>query len=40
VLHSTVAYSPRIEPGATITFAQQVPYGRPDQLLAVSCTGP
>ncbi|MBA2380808.1 MAG: hypothetical protein H0V73_01740 [Chloroflexi bacterium] len=40
VVHSTVAYSPRVPGGATVTFDQEVAYGSADQLLAVACTGP
>jgi hypothetical protein len=40
LIHSTVIYSPRIDPGATITFAQEVTYGSPDRPLSVTCTGP
>jgi hypothetical protein len=39
-LHATVVYSPRIAPGATVTFDQAVTYGRTDRLLAVLCSGP
>ena len=40
LIHSTLAYSPRIAPGATVTFDQDVTYGSLDRLLAVACTGP
>jgi hypothetical protein len=40
VLHSTLLYTPRIEPGQTMTFEQEVGYGAADRLLAVTCTGP
>ena len=39
-LHATVAYSPRVAGGATVTFDQEVVFGSADRLLAVSCTGP
>lgn len=37
---AAVVYSPRIEPGATITFERQVDFGSPDRPLAVACSGP
>jgi hypothetical protein len=37
---SAVLLSPRIEPGATITFEQQIRFGTPGQPLNVACTGP
>ena len=40
LLHTTVVYSPRIAPGATVTFDQEVTYGSVDRPLAVTCNGP
>jgi hypothetical protein len=40
LLHSAVAYTPRIAPGATITIDQEVGFGSLDAPLAVTCTGP
>ena len=40
LIHSTVMYTPRIAPGETLTFNQDVSYGSPDRLLAVACNGP
>jgi hypothetical protein len=40
LIHSTVVYSPRIAPGATVTFDQEVTFGSVDRLLAVACNGP
>jgi hypothetical protein len=40
LVHSTVIYSPRVAPGATITFDQEVTYGSVDRPLTVTCTGP
>jgi hypothetical protein len=40
LVHSTVVYSPRIAPGATVTFDQAVPYGTVDRMLNVVCNGP
>ena len=40
LIHSTVAYSPRIAAGETVTFDQEVDYGSADRMLAVSCNGP
>jgi hypothetical protein len=37
---SAVLLSPRIEPGATITFEQQIRFGTAGQPLNVACTGP
>ena len=40
LVHSTIVYSPRIAPGATVTFDQEVTFGTVDRLLAVTCSGP
>jgi hypothetical protein len=40
LIHSAVVYSPRIAPGATLTFDQAVTFGSPDRPLSVACTGP
>jgi hypothetical protein len=40
LVHSTIVYSPRIAPGATVTFDQEVTFGSVDRLLAVTCSGP
>jgi len=40
LVHSTVVYSPRIAPGATVTFDQEVDFGSVDRMLAVVCNGP
>ncbi|HEX2754534.1 MAG TPA: hypothetical protein VHM48_03675, partial [Candidatus Limnocylindrales bacterium] len=40
LIHSTIVYTPRIAPGETIAFVQEVSYGSPDRLLAVVCNGP
>ena len=40
LIHSSVVYSPRIGPGQTLTFEQEVSFGSPDRMLAVVCTGP
>ena len=40
LIHATVVYSPRIAPGATVTFDQEVAYGSADRPLAVTCNGP
>jgi hypothetical protein len=40
LIHSTVVYSPRIAPGATATFDQEVTYGTVDRMLSVVCNGP
>jgi hypothetical protein len=40
LVHSTIVYSPRIDPGATVTFDQEVTFGTVDRLLAVTCSGP
>jgi hypothetical protein len=40
VLDSTIVYSPRVEPGATVTFDGVVGFGRPGAPLDVSCSGP
>jgi hypothetical protein len=38
--HAEVVYTPRIAPGATISFDQEAPFGSVDRPLAVTCTGP
>ena len=40
LVHSTIVYSPRIAPGATVTFDQEVTFGSVDRMLAVTCSGP
>lgn len=40
LLHTLVIYSPRIEPGATATWEQEVDFGSPDRQLAIACNGP
>jgi hypothetical protein len=40
LINGAVVYSPRIEPGATITFTQEVTFGSADHLLNVVCAGP
>jgi hypothetical protein len=40
LVNGAVVYSPRIEPGATISFTQAVTFGSPDRLLNVVCDGP
>jgi hypothetical protein len=40
LIHTSVVYSPRIAPGETRTFSQEVSFGSPDRLLAVTCNGP
>jgi hypothetical protein len=40
LVHSTIVYSPRIAPGATVTFDQEVTFGSADRMLAVTCSGP
>jgi hypothetical protein len=40
LLHTAVTYSPRIAPGATVTFDQEVDFGSVDERFAVSCKGP
>jgi len=37
---AAVLLSPRIEPGQTITFEQQIPFGAEGRPLDVACTGP
>lgn len=39
-IHSLVVYSPRIEPGTTATWDQDIPFGVPGQALALTCKGP
>ncbi|GAC1668437.1 MAG: hypothetical protein NVS9B8_10810 [Candidatus Limnocylindrales bacterium] len=40
LVHQAVAFSPRIAPGATVTFDQEVAFGSLERLLAVVCNGP
>jgi hypothetical protein len=40
LVNGTVVYSPRIAPGATITFDQEVTFGSIDRMLNVVCDGP
>jgi hypothetical protein len=40
LVHSTIVYSPRIAPGATVIFDQEVTFGSVDRMLAVTCSGP
>ena len=40
LIHQAVVYSPRIGPGETRTFTQEVTFGSPDRPLAVTCAGP
>ncbi len=40
LIHVSVVYSPKIAPGETRTFSQEVGFGSPDRLLAVVCNGP
>jgi len=40
LLDSAIVYSPRIEPGATVTFDGVVRFGTPGSALNVSCSGP
>jgi hypothetical protein len=39
-LEALVVYSPRIEPGATVRWDQEVAFGTPGQPLQVTCKGP
>ena len=39
-LHVAVVFTPRIEPGTTVTFEQEVSFGSADRPLAVACRGP
>jgi hypothetical protein len=39
-IDSAVVYSPRIQPGATVTFDREIDFGSPDRPLAVACSGP
>ena len=39
-IDATIVYSPRIDPGATVSFDQAVTFGRADVMLAVACNGP
>jgi hypothetical protein len=38
--HQEVVYTPRIGPGATVSFEHETPFGSVDRPLAVTCTGP
>ncbi len=38
--HAEVVYTPRIGPGATMSFDHETPFGSVDHPLAVTCTGP
>jgi len=38
--HSDVVYTPRVAPGATITFDHEVPFGSVDRPYAIDCHGP
>ena len=40
ILESLVVYSPRIEPGATATWDEEVAFGTPGRPLQVTCKGP
>lgn len=40
LIHTAVVYSPRIAPGETRTFSQEVAFGSADRLLNVTCDGP
>jgi hypothetical protein len=40
LIHTAVVYSPRIAPGQTATFSQEVGFGSADRPLAVTCKGP
>jgi hypothetical protein len=40
ILHSLVVYSPRIEPGATAAWEQEVDFGAPNGPLRIECRGP
>src|SRR5262245_13533455 len=39
-VHSDVVYTPRIEPGTTLTIQHEASFGSVDQPLAVDCQGP
>jgi hypothetical protein len=38
--HSDVVYTPRVGPGATVSFEHEVPFGNLDRPFDVDCTGP
>ncbi len=38
--HSDVVYSPRIAPGATVSFEHEASFGSVDRPFDVTCTGP
>jgi hypothetical protein len=38
--HSDVVYTPRVGPGATVTFDHEVAFGSVDRPFTVACTGP
>jgi hypothetical protein len=40
LVNSALMYSPRIEPGATVTFDQEVTFGSLDGPLTATCRGP
>jgi hypothetical protein len=40
MIRSTLLYSPRIEPGMTITFDQEITFGSVDRPPTASCRGP
>jgi hypothetical protein len=40
LVNNLVVYTPRIEPGATATWDQDVSFGTPDRPLAITCQGP
>lgn len=39
-IDSAVVHSPRVPPGATITFEAEIGFGSPDGPLNVACSGP
>ncbi len=40
LVSSAVIYTPRIQPGATATFEQEVPFGSVDRMLSITCGRP
>jgi hypothetical protein len=40
LLNAALVYTPRIEPGATVTFTQDLAFGSLDRPLTISCNGP
>ncbi len=40
ITRSDVVYSPVVQPGATIAFDHEVPFGTAGQPLTISCSGP